>query len=82
VPDSWRHGDVFDGIAEAYDARRSGYPSEIVAAAVELAGLRIGSRVVEVGAGTGKLTEELVAFGLRVDAVEPGPNMIELARGG
>lgn len=80
MPDSWRHGDVFDGIAAAYDARRSGYPSELVAAAVGLAGLRTGSRVVEVGAGTGKLTEELVAFGLRVDAVEPGPNMIELAR--
>jgi SAM-dependent methyltransferase len=33
-----------------------------------------------VGSGTGKLTEELVACGLRVEAVEPGPNMIEVAR--
>jgi ubiquinone/menaquinone biosynthesis C-methylase UbiE len=80
MPDALRHGEVFDGIAEAYDERRSGYPSEIVAAAVELAGLGIGSRVVEVGSGTGKLTEELVACGLRVDAVDPGRNMIEFAR--
>ena len=80
MPGSWRHGEVFDAIAEAYDARRSGYPREIVAAAVELAGLGIGSRVVEVGCGTGKLTEELVACGLRVEAVDPGRNMIELAR--
>jgi SAM-dependent methyltransferase len=47
---------------------------------MELAGLHDGSHVVEVGSGTGKLTEELVAFGLRVDAVDPGPNMIALAR--
>jgi ubiquinone/menaquinone biosynthesis C-methylase UbiE len=75
-----RYGAVFDGIADAYDARRSGYPADIVAAAVELAGLAEGSDVVEVGAGTGKLTEELVAHGLRVDAVDPGANMLELAR--
>lgn len=74
------HGEVFDGFAEEYDARRSGYPDELVEAALELAGLRDGSRVVEVGSGTGKLTEELVARGLHVDAVEPGPNMIEVAR--
>jgi ubiquinone/menaquinone biosynthesis C-methylase UbiE len=80
MPESRRHGDVFDGIAETYDARRSGYPTALVAAAVELAGLGIGSRVVEVGSGTGKLTEKLVACGLQVDAVDPGRNMIEVAR--
>src|SRR5207245_3636765 len=42
--------------------------------------LRAGSRVVEVGSGTGKLTEQLVARGLVVDAVEPGPRMIASAR--
>jgi ubiquinone/menaquinone biosynthesis C-methylase UbiE len=78
--ESLRHGDVFDGIAETYDARRSGYPTELVAAAMELAGVGIGSRVVEVGSGTGKLTEELVACGLRVDAVDPGRNLVEVAR--
>jgi len=75
-----RYGAVFDGIADEYDARRSGYPSEIVEAAVEIAGLSPGSPVVEVGAGTGKLSEELVAHGLRVDAVDPGANMLEHAR--
>jgi SAM-dependent methyltransferase len=75
-----RYGAVFDGIADEYDARRSGYPQEIVAAAVEIAGLSATSSVVEVGAGTGKLTEELIAHGLRVDAVDPGANMLEHAR--
>ena len=80
MAEPWRHGGVFDSVAEAYDARRPGYPREIVRAAVELAGLGPDARVVEVGSGTGKLTEELVACGLRVDAVEPGPNMSEVAR--
>ncbi len=80
MAEPWTHGGVFDAVAEAYDVHRSGYPREIMRAAVELAGLRPGARVVEVGAGTGKLTEELVACGLRVDAVEPGSNMVEVAR--
>ena len=36
--------------------------------------------MLEIGCGTGKLTEALVERGLRVDAVDPGPNMIALAR--
>ena len=39
-----------------------------------------GSRVLEVGCGTGKLTEALVERGLVVDAVDPGANMIAFAR--
>jgi ubiquinone/menaquinone biosynthesis C-methylase UbiE len=80
MSDRLRYGAVFDGIADDYDARRSGYPRGIVSSAVETAGLAEGSPVVEVGAGTGKLTEELVAHGLRVDAVDPGAHMIEHAR--
>jgi ubiquinone/menaquinone biosynthesis C-methylase UbiE len=75
-----RFGRVFDEVAEAYDAARPGYPPELVDAAVERGGLEPGSRVVEIGAGTGKLTELLTARGLDVDAVEPGENMIEAAR--
>lgn len=49
-------------------------------AALERGGLRAGSRVLEVGCGTGKLTELLAARGLRVEAVDPGPNMVATAR--
>ena len=75
-----RFGQVFDQVAEAYDEVRPGYPAALVDRAVECGGLAPGSRVLEVGSGTGKLTELLVARGLRVDAVEPGPNMIAAAR--
>ena len=52
----------------------------LVDAAIERGNLEPGSRVLEVGSGTGKLTELLAARGLVIDAVDPGPNMIEVAQ--
>ena len=73
-------GEVFDSVAEDYDMFRRGYPAVLVDAAIERGGLVSGSLVLEVGCGTGKLTELLTARELNVDAVDPGPRMIELAK--
>ena len=70
----------FDDVAEAYDDVRPGYPKLLVDAAVRRGRLNSGSRVLEIGSGTGKLTELLVGRGLLVDAVEPGARMTEAAR--
>ncbi len=43
-------------------------------------GLEPGARVLDVGAGTGKLTRGLVALGFEVVAVEPGAPMLEQLR--
>jgi SAM-dependent methyltransferase len=75
-----RRGEVFDSVAQAYDDVRRSYPAALVDAALARGGLTAGSRVVEVGCGTGKLTELLAARGLMVDAVDPGARMIEMAR--
>lgn len=75
-----RFGRVFDLAAEAYDSVRSSYPLSLLDRAIERGNLGAGSRVLEVGCGTGKLTELLVERGLGVDAVDPGPNMIAVAR--
>lgn len=71
---------MFDAVAEAYDRERPSYPTELIDAACTIAALDTGSRVLEIGCGTGKLTEALVARGLVVDAVDPGASMIGLAR--
>jgi SAM-dependent methyltransferase len=73
-------GEVFDEVAEDYDQVRAGYPTEIVASALDRARLTPGARVLEIGCGTGKLTEVLVGLGLRVDAVDPGARMVAAAR--
>lgn len=57
--------------AEVYERGRSGYPQEaldLLAAELELGP---GARVVDLGAGTGKLTRLLVGSGSTVVAVEP-----------
>ena len=75
-----RFGQVFDLAAEAYDSVRSSYPASLLDRAIQRGNLGAGSRVLEVGCGTGKLTELLVERGLGVDAVDPGTNMIAVAQ--
>jgi ubiquinone/menaquinone biosynthesis C-methylase UbiE len=66
---------AFGSVAECYERRRPGYPPELVAWLTGRLGLAPGRTVVDVGAGTGKLTRQLVPGGARVIAVEPLPEM-------
>lgn len=75
-----RYGQVFDGVADEYDRERPSYPPELIETAIKRGALRAGDPVVEVGCGPGLLTAALLAAGLRVEAVDPGENMIRLAR--
>ncbi len=68
-------------MAESYERRRPTYPAEVVQWLADRLGLRPGATVVDVGAGTGKLTRDLVPTGASVVAVEPLAEMREqLAR--
>jgi SAM-dependent methyltransferase len=75
-----RYGTVFDEVAAEYDRHRPAYPDELVDQACRVAGTGSGDHVLEVGCGTGQLTRGLVARGLHVTALEPGPSLIALAR--
>lgn len=57
--------------AEAYERGRPGYPEEAIAWLSERLGLGSGARVVDLAAGTGKLSRALAAAGAQVTAVEP-----------
>ncbi|MEV0780747.1 class I SAM-dependent methyltransferase [Streptomyces sp. NPDC050428] len=66
----------FDVVAGQYDSARPGYPPALFDAVEELSGRPLhGSRVLDVGAGTGIATRQLLARGAEVTAVEPGPGM-------
>ncbi len=71
---------LFDEIATTYDAYRMGYPPEITGFVIETAGLHPGSDVLEVGCGTGQLTESLAGRGFRLTAIDIGPSMVAAAR--
>ena len=67
----------FGAAADAYERGRPGYPPEAVEAIVRFMGLRPGRAVLDLAAGTGKLTRLLVPTGAHVIAVEPVPGMRE-----
>lgn len=68
----------FDRVADAYDRGRPSYPRE---AAAWLTGDGTGPKdVLELGAGTGKLTEQLTALGHRVTATDPSATMLHRLR--
>jgi SAM-dependent methyltransferase len=66
----------FDTSGERYDRGRPDYPDAAIARLLDALGNP--RRVVDVGAGTGKLTRPLLARGLEVIAVEPAAAMREL----
>jgi len=70
----------FEIAAEEYERYRPEYPEETLRWAADKLGLGERARVVDVGAGTGKLTRGLVAEGFDVVAVEPGGPMLEQLR--
>jgi trans-aconitate methyltransferase len=72
---------AFGSVAELYDAVRPSYPAAALDDVIAHAGLRPGDRMIEVGAGTGKLTALLVARGQRVLAIEPSAEMAAVLRG-
>ncbi|MEU1285057.1 class I SAM-dependent methyltransferase [Kitasatospora sp. NPDC005856] len=67
------HSSSFGRAAGAYAEHRPDYAGAAVRWALELAP---GSRVLDLGAGTGKLTATLVALGHDVVSVEPDPAML------
>ncbi|MEU3407107.1 class I SAM-dependent methyltransferase [Streptomyces sp. NPDC006670] len=73
------HASSFGTAAAAYAEHRPDYARAAVAWALQAAP---GPRVLDLGAGTGKLTGTLLASGAEVVAVEPDPAMLaELRRG-
>jgi SAM-dependent methyltransferase len=73
------HALSFGGVADVYDRARPSYPAEAV-------DWLLGSptaplTVLELGAGTGKLTGILVEAGHRVVATDPSAGMLQVLRG-
>ena len=68
--------DIFGEVADAYERSRPGYPSQAITWLVG----PDPRRVLDLGAGTGKLTRALVAAGHDVVAVDPSAPMLDMLR--
>lgn len=75
-----RRRDSFDTVADLYHAGRRGYPATVVSAVIDAVGIHPGTRVLEIGPGTGQLSVELCRSGADLVAVELGANLARLAR--
>lgn len=63
----------FDRVASTYRHARPDYPAEVYDLLAAHGAIGQGLRVLEVGAGSGQASAELLRRGCVVDAVEPGP---------
>jgi ubiquinone/menaquinone biosynthesis C-methylase UbiE len=72
VSDHDRYRVSFDSVADVYERSRPEYAPDALAWIAQR--LRL-DRVLDLGAGTGKLTRQLMALGADVVAVEPGDEM-------
>lgn len=68
----------FDGVAQSYAEARPAYPAELWRDVLATGLATPGRRALDIGAGTGEATGELLAHGMDVVAVEPGPRLAEL----
>jgi ubiquinone/menaquinone biosynthesis C-methylase UbiE len=75
-----RFGKVFNEVAEEYDRNRPTYPDKLIDQACQIADLHEGDAVLEVGCGSGQLTRSLAARGLNITALEPGEQLLALAK--
>ena len=79
----WLNGSVsgvFHSDEESYDEFMGRYSVRLAPLFADFAGVAEGLRVLDVGAGTGALTRELVARGAVVVAVEPSPTFTRALR--
>jgi SAM-dependent methyltransferase len=65
----------FESGSDIYERSRPGYPEDVISYLVDTLGLGAESRVLDLAAGTGKMTRQLRTVTQRCIAVEPSPSM-------
>jgi SAM-dependent methyltransferase len=71
---------IFRVGGDAYDDFMGRYSTNLAPLFADFAGIETGARVLDVGAGTGALTAELVARGASVAAADPSPEFVAVLR--
>jgi len=70
----------YSPVAEAYQATRPSYPSDLIDKAIKAAKLSSSSRILELGCGPGTATVAFAQLGFPLVCLEPNPNFCAMAR--
>ncbi|WP_157794098.1 class I SAM-dependent methyltransferase [Paenibacillus donghaensis] len=68
----------FDEVADTYDVYRPSYPPELINTIISAAALEPESKLLEIGAGSGKASELFLERGYGLLCIEPGQQLAEL----
>ncbi|TXI06755.1 MAG: class I SAM-dependent methyltransferase [Rhizobium sp.] len=71
---------TFDGVANLYNTARPAYPNVLFADIVAFCRLETRDEILEIGCGTGQATEGFARRGFSVLALDPGAELIAVAR--
>ena len=70
----------FDKIAQIYDKARPTYPEQLIEDITHLAALQDKASILDIGTGTGQGTIPFAQKGYAIHCLEPGPNLIAIAK--
>lgn len=73
---------TFDSVANLYSSARPIYPEALFEDVIAFAGLSNHDTILEIGCGTGQATQGFARRGLAVLALDPGEELIAVARKG
>jgi len=71
---------TFDRVSDTYDLYRPSYPDVLINKIIEKSAIDSSSKLLEIGAGSGKATELFVNRDLNIHCIEQGENLAQKGR--
>ncbi len=73
-----KESEMFNQAADYYDRYRPSYPEDIIDIIIKETKIQKGSRLLEIGAGSGKATELFTGRGFDILCIEPGNELVNI----
>lgn len=75
-----KESESFNKAADYYDKFRPSYPKELIAYIEKKTQIKTGSKLLEIGAGSGKSTELFINKGYYITCIEPGKDLVKMGQ--